>query len=129
MNTLLKVLFFHYVNVVFIKLEIPIVVSTEYCLIQLQVPNCPGQYRNIQYRVPRCPSQYRNVQVPRCLGFIIRSRPFNLKGLWFVSHSHRVRIIFHEHKKVFSYVVLINCQYFCTSSSLIYDPKVDHMCF
>jgi hypothetical protein len=27
------------------------------------------------------------------------------------------------------YSVLINCQYFCTSSSLIYDPKVDRCVF
>ena len=27
------------------------------------------------------------------------------------------------------YSVLINCQYFCTSSSLIYDPKVDRYVF
>ena len=26
-------------------------------------------------------------------------------------------------------LVLINCQYFCTSSSLIYDPKVDGYVF
>jgi hypothetical protein len=26
-------------------------------------------------------------------------------------------------------LVLINCQYFCTSSSLIYDPKVDRYVF
>ena len=82
-------------------------VSTEYCLIQVPncpVPRCPGQYRNVQYRdvqVSTEMSRYRVVQVPRCLGFIIRSRPFNLKGLWFLSHSHWVRIIFHEHKKYY----------------------------
>ena len=43
------------------------------------------------------------VYIAKQLNYIIRSRSFNMKGLWFLPHSHRVRIIFHEHKKVFSY--------------------------
>ena len=38
-----------------------IVVSTEYCLIQ--VPNCPVLSTEMSRSVPKCPSQYRNVQV------------------------------------------------------------------
>jgi hypothetical protein len=46
-----------------------------YCLIQ--VPNCPGQYRNVQDRVPRCPGP----EMSRIRELLVRSGSESLRFL------------------------------------------------